>query len=58
MMLCGKMCDTRRMRMFDLLFKNAKVVDGTGTPWYVADVAVHAGKIAKIGKISESAAKK
>ena len=44
--------------MFDLLFKNAKVVDGTGTPWYVADVAVHAGKIAKIGKISESAAKK
>jgi len=44
--------------MFDLLFKNAKVVDGTNSPWYIADVAVKDGKIAKIGKISESSATK
>lgn len=40
--------------MFDLLIKNAKVVDGTSSPWYIADVAVKDGKIAKIGKICES----
>ncbi|MCL2565583.1 MAG: D-aminoacylase [Defluviitaleaceae bacterium] len=40
--------------MFDLLFKNAKVVDGTNSPWYIADVGVADGKIAKIGKICES----
>jgi len=44
--------------MFDLLFKNAKVVDGTNSPWYIADVAVKDGKIAKIGKISEGEAAK
>jgi len=44
--------------MFDLLFKNAKVVDGANTPWYIADVAVKDGKIAKIGKICESTAAK
>ncbi len=42
--------------MFDLLIKNAKVVDGTCAPWYIADVAVKDGKIAKIGRISDSEA--
>ena len=44
--------------MYDLLFKNAKVIDGTSAPWYIADVAVKDGKIAKIGKICESEATK
>jgi len=44
--------------MYDLLFKNAKVVDGTSSPWYIADVAVKDGKIAKIGKICKTQATK
>ena len=44
--------------MYDLLFKNAKVIDGTSAPWYIADVAVKNGKIAKIGKICEGEAVK
>ena len=44
--------------MFDLLFKNAKIVDGTNAPWYIADVAVKDGKIAKIGKVCETKAAK
>ncbi len=34
---------------FDLLFRGARVVDGTGSPWYRADVAVAEGRIAAIG---------
>ena len=41
--------------MYDLLFKNAKIVDGTNAPWYRADLAVKDGKIAKIGKINDEA---
>lgn len=41
--------------MYDLLFQNAKIVDGTGAPWYYGDVAVSGGRIAKIGKIKDSA---
>ncbi len=41
---------------YDLLIKNGSVIDGTGAPARRADVAVKAGKIAAIGKISEGAA--
>jgi N-acyl-D-amino-acid deacylase len=37
---------------YDLLIRNARVVDGTGNPWYRADVAVQGGKIAAIGKLA------
>ena len=33
---------------WDLLVKNGKVVDGTGSPWFRADVAVANGRIAEI----------
>ena len=42
--------------MYDLLIKNGTVVDGTGAPRRVADVAVKDGKVAEIGKISGGAA--
>ena len=35
--------------MYDILFRNARIADGTGNPIYHADVAVKDGKIAKIG---------
>src|SRR5260221_540448 len=37
---------------YDLLLKNGKVVDGAGTPWYIADVAIRDGKIAAIGRLN------
>src|SRR5438093_2845646 len=40
---------------YDLLIKDARVVDGSGMPAYAADVAVSAGRIAAIGRISEPA---
>ena len=36
--------------MYDLLIKNAAVLDGTGCPFYYSDVAVKDGKIALVSK--------
>ena len=36
--------------MFDLLIKNGRIIDGTGSPSYLADVAVKDGKIVKVKK--------
>jgi len=40
--------------VFDLLIRNGRVVDGTGNPWFRADVAVQDGKITDIGRFGES----
>lgn len=45
-------------RRFDLLLKNGRVVDGTGAPWYLADVAIREGRIAAIGRLNGGAAAK
>ena len=36
--------------MYDILFKNGCVADGTGNPWFRADLAVAEGKIAALGR--------
>ncbi|MBI3976965.1 MAG: D-aminoacylase [Chloroflexi bacterium] len=42
--------------MFDCLIVNGRVVDGTGSPWFPADVGIRNGKIAAIGKLAGTAA--
>ena len=44
--------------MDDLVFEGARVVDGTGAPWFVADVSVRDGKIAAVGKLDKRPAKR
>ena len=34
--------------MFDILFRNAKVIDGTGNPWFYGDVGVEGGTVAAV----------
>src|ERR1041385_8988770 len=36
---------------FDLVIRNGRIVDGTGSPWYSGDVAITAGRIAAIGRL-------
>jgi len=43
---------------YDLIIRNGHVVDGTGSPWYAADVAVTNGHIAAIGRLDGASAKK
>ena len=40
---------------FDLLIRDARVVDGTGMPAFSADLAVQGGRIARIGRVREGA---
>jgi N-acyl-D-amino-acid deacylase len=35
--------------MYDLIIRNGKIIDGTGSPWYYGDVAIKNDKIEKIG---------
>ena len=42
----------------DLVFEGARVVDGTGAPWFVADVSVKDGKIAAIGRLDRRPARR
>jgi N-acyl-D-amino-acid deacylase len=42
---------------FDLIIADGHVIDGTGSPWYTADVGIRAGRIAAIGKLRNAAAK-
>lgn len=37
--------------MFDILITGAKVIDGSGGPWFEADVAIKDGKIEAIGSL-------
>jgi N-acyl-D-amino-acid deacylase len=42
--------------LFDLIIANGRVVDGTGGPWYYADVAIQGDTIAAIGKLDPKSA--
>ena len=44
------------MAHYDLIIRNATVVDGTRAPRYLADIAVSGGRIAAIGRMDEEAA--
>ncbi|MGE5653645.1 MAG: N-acyl-D-amino-acid deacylase family protein [Bacillota bacterium] len=43
--------------MIDLMIRNAKIVDGSGNPWFVGDVAVAGGKIVAVGRLADLKAK-
>ncbi len=39
---------------FDLIIRNAQIIDGSGEPAMSADIAIHAGKIAALGSLENA----
>lgn len=37
---------------YDLLIRNGRVLDGTGNPWFPADIAIRNGRIAAMGSLA------
>ena len=42
---------------YDLVITNARIVDGTGNPWFRGSIAVKNGKIARVGQFDSADAK-
>src|SRR5271170_3495767 len=43
---------------FDLIIEHGHVIDGTGAPWYAADVGIRGGRIAALGRLDQAPAKR
>jgi len=39
---------------FDILIRNGKIIDGTGNPWYEADVGIVGERVTSIGNLSSA----
>ena len=52
------LCRTVAAQQYDLVIRNGHIIDGTGSPWYGADVAIQNGRIVKIGMIDPASAAK
>ncbi len=42
---------------FDLIIGNGRIVDGSGSPWYAADIGIRDGRIAAIGHLAGATAR-
>ncbi len=43
---------------YDVLIRNGRVLDGTGTPWYYADIAVSGDRIVAVGNLAKARARR
>src|SRR5271157_4248173 len=43
---------------YDVVIRNGRIIDGTGSPWYAGDIGIRAGRIAAIGSLEGAAAKR
>ncbi len=48
---------TAQTPVFDVIIRNGHIVDGTGSPWYAADLAIQNGRIVRIGKLTNAHAR-
>jgi dihydroorotase/N-acyl-D-amino-acid deacylase len=43
---------------FDIIIRNGRIIDGTGSPWYYGDLGIRDGKVATIGTLNHHPADK
>src|SRR5215813_6047628 len=58
LVICNSAVALRAQQPLDIAILGGRIVDGTGAPWYIADVGIRDGKIVKIGRIDAAAAKR
>jgi N-acyl-D-amino-acid deacylase len=56
--LAGACVLSAQTQTFDLVVTNGHIIDGTGSPWYSADIGIRDGKIAAIGNLSAAPRKR
>jgi len=50
--------DSAQQQRYDLIIEHGRVVDGTGAPWFAADIGIRSGRIAAIGRLDKANAKR
>src|SRR5271154_2698546 len=48
---CSTQGQTQAEPKYDIVIRHGRILDGTGSPWVAADVAIAGGRFVKIGKI-------
>src|ERR1017187_4672578 len=43
---------------YDIVIRNGRIIDGTGSPWYAGDLGIRAGKIAALGHLEGQPARR
>ena len=43
--------------IYDLVIRNGRIIDGTGSPWYAGDLGIRSGRIAAIGSLERAVAR-
>lgn len=56
--LCALCSAIQAFAQYDILIRGGRVVDGTGNPWFQADVAITGDRIAAIGKLEGKTARR
>src|SRR5258708_658829 len=54
--VCTVMLTQALQTNYDFLITGARIVDGTGAPWFVGDVAISGDRIAAIGELHDAKA--
>jgi len=50
-LVCGTSRAQAQDAAYDVLIRNGRIIDGTGSPWYAGDVGIRGGRIAAIGML-------
>ena len=50
--------ESGKEQQYDLIIRNGRIIDGTGSPWYSGDIAIREGRIAAIGSLVNAQADK
>lgn len=53
---CGRLPSTAASPDYDIVFTHARIIDGTGSPWFRADVGVKGDRIAAVADLTAASA--